>query len=136
MDLFRDTGVLAISAGVDGDNLRRALDLTMRELARLRAQPVSAAELRRARDYVIGQLLLGLENTSARMMWAADNILNYGRFIQPAEVMERFRRVTAADLRRLAGDLFDPRRLSLALVAPAAGKAEEKLLRACARKLG
>ncbi len=136
VDLFRDTGVLAISAGVDGDNLRRALELTVREIARLRAQPVSAAELRRARDYVIGQLLLGLENTSARMMWAADNILNYGRFIQPAEIMKRFRRVTAHDVQTLAGDLFDPRRLSLALVAPEAGKAEEKLLRECARKLG
>ena len=135
VDLFRETGVLAVSAGVDPDHLRRTLELTFRELARLRAQPVGAAELRRARDYVIGQLLLGLENTPARMMWAADNILNYGRFIQPAEIMNRIQRVTARDVQTLAGDIFRPGRLSLALVAPEAGPAEEALLRAGAQKL-
>ena len=69
------------------------------------------------------------------MMWAADNILNYGRFIQPAEIMNRIQRVTARDVQALAGDILRPGRLSLALVAPEAGPAEEALLRAGAQKL-
>ena len=136
VDLFHDTGVLAVSAGVDPANLRRALALIVGELARLRRQPVPAGELRRAKDFVIGQLLLGLENTTARMMWAADNILNYDRFIQPDEVIAHLRAVTASDLRRLAGDVLRPGRLSAALIAPEGGPAERKLLRGALAQLG
>ena len=60
---FDDVGALVISAGLDTDKLQSALKLAMREVARLRRTLVGAAELRRARDYLIGQIDLSLENT-------------------------------------------------------------------------
>jgi predicted Zn-dependent peptidase len=134
IELFHDTGMLEISAGVDVDKFPRALALVLAEIARLRRQPVGAAELRRAKDYVTGQLRIGLEGAAQQMAWAADNLLNFGRFIQPDEVIAAVQRVTAEDLRRLAGEVLRPERLSAALIAPTAGAAETKLLtsaRAC-----
>ena len=53
---FDDTGDLVISAGLDLANLEKTLRIILRELKRLREEPVPAAELGRARDYLIGQL--------------------------------------------------------------------------------
>ena len=136
VELFHDTGMLEISAGVEAPKLSRALHLVIAELARLRHQPIGAAELRRAKDYIIGQMCIGLEGATHQMTWAADNLLNFDRFIQPDEVIAEVRRLSATDLRQLARDVLRPERLSLALIAPNAGTAEKKLLHTARRCLG
>ena len=135
VELFHDTGMLEISAGVDVEKFPRALNLILAEVARLRRDEVGSAELRRAKDYVTGQLRIGLEGAAAQMTWAADNLLNFGRFIQPDEVIATIQRVTADDLRRLANEVLRPERLSAALIAPHAGPAEIKLLKSARARL-
>jgi len=136
LELFQDTGMLEIAAGVDVDKFPRALALILAEVARLRRQPVGPAELRRAKDYVTGQLRIGLEGAAQQMAWAADNLLNFDRFIQPDEVIAAVQRVTAEDLRRLANDVLRAERLSAALIAPTVGAAETKLLQSARTRLG
>jgi predicted Zn-dependent peptidase len=135
VELFHDTGMLEVSAGVDAEKLPRAMQLIIGELKRLCAQPIGTAELRRAKDYVIGQMRIGLEGATHQMTWAADNLLNFDRFIQPDEIIAEICRISAADIRQLARDVLRADRLSLALIAPGAGAAEDKLLRAARRRL-
>src|SRR5205814_2127367 len=66
LSFFDDTGDLVISAGLDTANLSKTLKLILRELRHLAATPPAATELRRARDYVIGQMDLSLENTESQ----------------------------------------------------------------------
>ena len=116
--LFSDTGDLVISAGLDTDHLARVLKLITRELRRLAERPPAAAELRRARDYVIGQMELGLESTDNQMNWLGEQLLGYGRIYRPAEIKRRLRAVTVGEIRVAARDFFQPERLNLALVSP------------------
>ena len=76
---FDDTGDLVISAGLDLANLEKTLRIILRELKRLREEMVPAAELRRARDYLVGQLDLSLENSENQMMWVGEQWLGYGK---------------------------------------------------------
>jgi predicted Zn-dependent peptidase len=115
---FEDTGDLVISAGLDTDNLSKTLRLILRELFRLTESPPGAAELRRARDYVTGQIDLGSESTENQMNWVGEQLLGYGRIFTPEEVKRRLRRTTAGEIRAAARDFFRPDRLSLALVSP------------------
>ena len=115
---FGDTGDLVISAGLDTDNLTKALQLILRELRRLREAAPSAAELRRARDYVIGQIDLSLESTDNQMHWLGEQLLGYGKILPPAQIKRRLREVTAGEIRAVARDFFRPERLNLALVSP------------------
>lgn len=115
---FEDTGDLVITAGLDADNLSKALHLIMRELRRLTEVPPSAAELRRARDYVLGQIDLGQESTENQMNWIGDHLLGYGRVFSPDTVKRRLGRVTPGEIRAVARDFFRPDRFNLALVSP------------------
>ena len=114
---FDDTGDLVISAGLDTDNLPKALKLILRELGRLRAVLVSQGELRRARDYVIGQMDLSLESTDSQMNWLGEQLLGFGKTFPPGEIKRRLRTVTAGEVRAAARDFFQPDRLNLALVS-------------------
>jgi len=115
---FGDTGDLVISAGLDTNNLTRALRLILRELRCLREAAPGAAELRRAQDYLIGQIDLGLESTDNQMNWLGDQLLGYGQVLSPAQVKRCLRQVTAGEVRAVASDFFRPERLNLALVSP------------------
>ncbi len=116
--LWDDVGDLVISAGLDTDNLPQTLKLILRELRRLTDVPPAAAELRRARDYTIGQIDLGLESTDNQMNWVGEQLLCYGKVISPAEIKHRLSAVRASEIRAVARDFFRPDRLSLALVSP------------------
>jgi predicted Zn-dependent peptidase len=115
---YGDAGDLVISAGLDTGNLTTVLQLIVRELRRLRETAPSAAELRRARDYVIGQIDLSLESTDNQMNWLGEQLLGYGRIFRPAEVKRRLREVSAGEVRAVARDFFRPDRLNLAMVSP------------------
>jgi predicted Zn-dependent peptidase len=116
--LFHDTGDLVISAGLDANNVNQTLRLVLRELRRLAATPVSARELRRAQEYVIGQFDLGLESTEGRMNWLGEQLAGYGRIFDAGQIKRRLLAVTAAEMRAVAAEYFRPERMSLALVSP------------------
>jgi predicted Zn-dependent peptidase len=115
---FDDAGDIVIAAGLDMDNLEKTLKLILREMKRLAAQLVPAAELRRARDYLVGQLDLSLENSESQMMWAGEQWLGYGKIAHPDEFKRRLSAVTTRQVRAAARDFFRPGRLNLALISP------------------
>jgi predicted Zn-dependent peptidase len=119
LNWFHDTGSFVVYAGVDPDDVIRTVKLLIRELRRIAATPPGAREFRAARDYLIGQLDLGLEGTENQMMWIGESLVDYGKIIAPSVARRRLSEVTAADVRRIARDFFRPERANLALVSPA-----------------
>jgi len=118
LSFFADTGDLVIAAGLDTNRLPETLRLILRELKRLTETPPPAAELKRARDYVLGQLDLSLEGTENQMMWLGEQLIGYGRIVSPAEVKRRLHQVRPSEIRALAREIFRTDRLNLALVSP------------------
>lgn len=126
MQLFDDTGLFSIDAGLDADRTPRALDLIFRELHRLSDAPPSARELRQAKDYAIGQLRLGLETTTNQMTWAGEQLLSYGDILQPDAIADRVAAVTARDIRNIAAEIFRGGRASCAIISPLAPRSLER----------
>ncbi len=118
ISFFDDVGDLVISAGLDLDNLEKTIGIILRELDRLTREPIPTAELRRARDYVIGQMDLSLENSENQMMWAGENLLGYGHIFNPDVVKQQFAKVRAAEVRSVALEILRHDRYNLALVSP------------------
>jgi predicted Zn-dependent peptidase len=113
---FRDTGSLAVYAGCAIANLREVLTLTLAEFTRLKAEPVTAEELDRARNQTKGNMVLGLESSSSRMSSLARQQMYWGQFFSLDEITAEIDRVTAADLQRLARKLLQPEPMALTLL--------------------
>lgn len=113
-----DVGDLVISAGLDAERIQPVLKLILTELRRLRTTRISRSELRRAQDYAIGQLNLGLENTENHMMWLGEQMVATGQLLSVQQVKDDLSRVTATEIRNVAEDFFRPDRCALAVVSP------------------
>jgi len=123
---YADAGDLVISAGLDAANLPRALRLILRELRRCAETRPSAAELRRARDFVIGQFDLMLESTENQMNFVGEQILGYGRITPPAVTRARLGAVRGEEIRALSRAFLRPENLNLAIIS---ASSEERPLR-------
>jgi predicted Zn-dependent peptidase len=115
---FEDTGALIVSAGIDTRRMDRATALILREMSRLRERPPSETELRRAKDYTVGQMLLGLESSINRMTWLGEYMLAYGKVLTPEDIAQRVEAVTVDDVRAVAMELFADNRLNMAVISP------------------
>ncbi|MDX1950773.1 MAG: pitrilysin family protein [Verrucomicrobiota bacterium] len=114
---YDDVGVLNISAGLETEQLEKALRLIVKELRGCARLSPTAGELKRARDYVLGQIDLSLENTENQMMWLGEQLIGYGKIFTPEQVKQRLRDVTASEVKRAARDFFQPDRFTMALVS-------------------
>ena len=115
---YGDTGQVGLYVGTRPDNLAAALEVIARELARLRREPATTAELARAKENLKGRVVLALESTGARMNRLGSHILGGVPLLSVDEVIARIDAVTQDDLAALALELFAPERLSAAGIGP------------------
>ncbi len=113
---YRDTGALSVYAGTSVEKTREMIRLIVEEFRRLKAEPVTEEELERAKNQSRGNIVLGLESSSARMSNLARQQMYYGRFATVDEIVADVDRVTAADVQRLANELLQTDRISLTLL--------------------
>jgi zinc protease len=110
-------GLFGVSAAIDGDKYQPALAAILAEVTRLKEQPVSAAELQKATKQFIAGTLSSHKTMQGQAQdlggsWLAANDLNFS-----ARYLEAVRRVTAADLMRVAREyLTTDNRTSYALL--------------------
>lgn len=136
MHLFDGTGIFSIDGGLDADRTPKALDLIFRELARIRDRTPTARELRKAKDYSIGQLRLGLESSTNQMSWCGEQLLTYSDILQPEAIVQKIEAVTPAQIRAIARETFSAARSSIAIISPhAPAKLEPHLARLKRRHL-
>jgi predicted Zn-dependent peptidase len=113
---YVDSGLVATYVGTREDNVAEACAVIGAELERLRAKPVSAEELARAKENVKGRLVLSSESTGARMSRISRATL-FGLPIESLdEMLAKIDAVTVDDLAGLAGELYGAERLSAACV--------------------
>jgi predicted Zn-dependent peptidase len=113
-----DVGDLVISVGLDAEKIEPVLRLVGRELLRLTTRRVSREELRRAKDYALGQIDLSLENTENHMMWLGEQLVSSGRLLSAQVAKDQLARITAAAIQGAARDFLRPERRALAVVSP------------------
>ncbi len=115
---FHETGLFEITAGCEPARADAVIAATVAEVRRIQAEPPSAAEVRRIKDYVRGRLAISLEDTGSVASWLASQLTLRGA-IRPLEVMlAQIDAVEVDDLVRVAQRLIVPQRLCLAAIGP------------------
>jgi predicted Zn-dependent peptidase len=124
---LKDTGVFFVHAGIDNMKLIEASEVIFKELNRMKKEKVAENELRRAKDFIIGQSEMALDDSLEHMLWIGDSLISLGLLVTKEEMRRKIERVSSEDILRLAQELFDWNRLCFAAVGPQDHGDEEKI---------
>lgn len=115
-DAATDSGVLAITAGLDNTRVNIGITEILRECKRLVDEPVSAAELTKVKDYIAGTSMLELETSDARAEYCAAQEVLRGKIESPEEYIAKIQKVSAADIQKLASQIFTNSTMAMAII--------------------
>lgn len=114
---YADSGLLGVSVGCLPGRLDEVLAVVRTELDKVATDGVDDEELTRGKGQLTGGLVLGLEDSAARMMRLGSAELNTGEVLSIDEVTARIEAVDGAAVRRIAGEVLERPEL-LAVVGP------------------
>jgi predicted Zn-dependent peptidase len=115
---YVDSGLIGLYVGTREDNVEEACGIIGRELASIHADGVTEDELARAKEHVKGRMVLSAESTAARMGRIGKAVLFDTPLLTLDELLERIDAVTREDVAELARELYVPKSLSAAAIAP------------------
>lgn len=117
-DAYEDVGTFVIRAGLDAARLPLATKTILAEIQKMKKKGVTDKELRDVKDHVDGATKLSLEDSSSRAEFYARQELLRGEVETPAEKLAKYRKVTAKDIQRVAGEVLNMSQLSIAAIGP------------------
>ncbi len=120
VDYFADTGSIGTFAGVNPDQAVDALKVIIDEHKKIahRIEPITEAELAKAKEYLKGHLALSLESTKAINTFFGYEEIMIGKTTTPEEEFKNIDLVTIDDIHTLAADLFSTPNAHLAIIGP------------------
>lgn len=127
MDL--DSGFLVTEAGLNTENLEKAIKAILKEYKELREKEVSVKELKKAKENIVGKMILSLESLDAKASFYGVQELLEEKIETPQQIIKKIKEVTPRQLLNLAKDIFVPQRLNLAMITSGCEKEKiEKIL--------
>jgi len=115
---YQDVGNFMVQAGLDKSRLVPAIEVIRQEMEKLKSQPVAEDELQRAKDYLQGKIAISLEDSSHVAQWYSELELLTYEIKTPTQKIEDVQEVTSENVQRVAEELFDPKKATLAVIGP------------------
>ncbi|MFA5320114.1 MAG: pitrilysin family protein [Candidatus Omnitrophota bacterium] len=116
---FHDTGAFIVHAGIDNGKVSKALEIVVAELRRIKERPVEKKELKRAKDYFLGQLMLALEDSMEQMLFAGEAV-TLGEGIRTyEEIAGDVSKVSSSEIKAAAREIFFRDKLRFAAIGAA-----------------
>jgi len=108
---YSDTGAWSVYFGCDPHDVKRCCHLVRRELDRLMHTPLTATQLKKAKQQLHGQLTIASDNREQFALDFARNFLHHGTVRDLDDILARVDALTAEQLQRVACDVFDEARI-------------------------
>ncbi|PIY80709.1 MAG: hypothetical protein COY80_01470, partial [Candidatus Pacebacteria bacterium CG_4_10_14_0_8_um_filter_42_14] len=120
VDYYHELGVVGASAGVDPTRTKEALSVILAECFALAdgSKPITGEELVRAKEHIIGSMVLSFEDSKSVAQFYGMRHLLLGEIESPEEITKKIQSVTLEELTNLAKELFVPGQQRLAVIGP------------------
>jgi predicted Zn-dependent peptidase len=116
--LKTDTGWWAVSAGVNNGRVLEAISHILKEFRSFKISRLDEAEVKKAKNCLIGRLSLSSENVHAVAADYASQALLKNQIISLEEHLKKIKDVRFSEVKKLAEELIKPQFLNLALLGP------------------
>jgi len=116
LTIYSDAGLFVIYAGAAPKNAKKIIDEMYKQIQSLNKKEISLEEVKRSKNQLKGNILLGMESVSHRMNRLGRNILTRGRVVTAEEVIDNISKVTLDDIYKLDKYLTDLDNYSLVTI--------------------
>ncbi|MFH0790924.1 MAG: pitrilysin family protein [Candidatus Omnitrophota bacterium] len=121
---YHDTGAFLVHAGVDNRRVNDAVEVILEELEKIKCRLVTDDELKRAKEFYLGQLELALEETMDNMLWIGESTVTLDKTYSLKEIIEEVNSVERGDIKNMARYIFQQNNINLAVIGPVNDKEE------------
>ncbi len=114
--------------GFNPKKVPEALKETFKLFRQAKNKGCTPAEIKMAKENSIGRLIMSLEGAGGWSTSIAEDELFGLPVEKPNKIIKRINKVTNADLKRLAREIFRPENFNMVMVSPIEPKEEKKYL--------
>lgn len=118
LSTYSKGGYLAAYGSTSPAKMADLVKVIWEQMTDIKATGLTAQEIDRSKQQLKGSLLLGMENSSNVMSRMGRMETSMNRFLSVEEVVERIMKVENRDILRVAGRIFHPEKLVLAVTGP------------------
>ena len=126
INAFTDHGTLVVSAGVDSSRVEQGVKGILDEMKRIRDEKIPETELRKAKDFIIGNMYLGLESSDDLANFYGSQEILKEKIKTPKEIEAEIEKVSASDVAKIAKEIIVNKKLNMAIVGKYKDSAEFK----------
>jgi len=116
LNSYLDVSAFGVYFSTNEKQAEKVNEIVHREFKKLRTIEVKQKELNRVKEYIKGNTLMSLENTTNRMTRLASSILHFGKIISVDEILSKINSVTAEDILELSNDVLNESSLSKIII--------------------
>ncbi|MEK7652398.1 MAG: pitrilysin family protein [Patescibacteria group bacterium] len=113
-----DIGNFRIFAGIDTKRISEVLTAIIKELKRLKTETVSEKEIKKAREYLIGNMHMDLESSDSIAEWYGEQEIMHLKLRTPEMEANKIKKITAKDIKSIANKIFQNNKMNLAVIGP------------------
>jgi predicted Zn-dependent peptidase len=117
-EYYSDSGYLTTQAGVPVDKIKEAVEIILSEYKKLKTDLVLPKELKKIKDLFKGRIALQLEASDDVANFYARQIVLRNKILTPEEYIKKIQSVTAAEIKRVAREIFVNEKLNFAVIGP------------------
>ncbi len=104
---FYDISTFGVYLSTNEKSVYKAEDLIFEEINKIKKRRIGKVELDRAKEYLIGNMLMSLESTTNRMLRIAQSMIYFGKIKSIEETVKHIKAVSADQVLEMVNELFD-----------------------------
>ncbi len=117
-DFHKDTGSFIVQAGVEHENLEKVIKIVLKEMKDIVKNGVTEEEFKRVKSGFAGRISFGYETSDdIAQRFGAQEVMR-DEIILPEELLKRINKVSRAQIKKIAEQIFVNDGLNLAIIGP------------------
>ena len=109
---YTDSGIFSVYFSTDKEYVKRCISLMMKEFEVMKEIRMGDIQLKKAKQQIIGQLAISVENLENQMLSLGKSYLVYGKVDTMETIYKKIESITSAQLRDVAYEILDKDKLS------------------------
>jgi predicted Zn-dependent peptidase len=115
-DTYTDHGYFEVSTGVDNARVLEVIKAILEEFRKIKEDDIPEEELKKAKDYIIGNMFLGLETSDSLAEYYGYQEILKKEIQTPQEAAKKINMVSSKEIKDVAQEIFCDANLNIALI--------------------